>query len=100
MRSKLFAGAVAIAALAAPGIAMAQSGGNGQAQTASQFAQTLQEALSQANALQKATNSNAPSNNAGGEINGGSNEANQFPDQAASSLAENGAKTEQNDPQI
>jgi hypothetical protein len=100
MRSKLFAGAVAIVALATPGIAMAQSGGNGQFQESQQFGRTLQEAMSQAKALQNVVNGNSPSNAAKGNITGGSNAANQFPAQAAQSLGENGAKTEQNNPQI
>jgi hypothetical protein len=100
MRSKVIAAVAGIAALAAPGIAMAQSGGNGQAQQGLQFSQTLNEALSEANAYQEATNANAPSNTAKGGIISGSNAANQLQAQFAESLAENGAYTEQNDPQI
>jgi hypothetical protein len=100
MRSKLFAGVVAVAALAAPGLALAQSGGNGQAQESQQFAQSLQAALSQANAFQNAVNGNAPVNKGGKNVTTGNNAANQTPKQRSESEAENEANTDQDAPQV
>src|SRR6476646_1881723 len=74
MRSKSIAAVVGALALALPASAMA---GNGQAQGSTQWAVTLQEAQSQAQAAQNATNSNAPVNVSSSDVYSGANSANQ-----------------------
>ena len=78
MRSKSIAALAGAIALALPATAMAQTGegGAGQAHGSSQWAETLQAAVSQAEAKQTATNTNAPVNKPG-EVTGGSNSATQ-----------------------
>ena len=71
-------------------------GGNGQAQLNFQFANTLQNAVSQASAKQNVVNANVPVNIAGGYIIGGSNNATQEASNGATSgNASNTATTEQ-----
>src|SRR5437764_10428575 len=110
MRSKLLAVGVSALAMALPSTAMATgsdsgtlgsvgSGGAGQAQQSAQASATLQDAGSQAKALQNAVNTNAPVNVAGGDVSGGDNTASQTATNGAHSHAGNNANTNQNNTQ-
>jgi hypothetical protein len=106
MRSKWIAAGVSVLAMALPATAMAgtqgssQGGGTGQAQLSSQWAATLQGAVSQAQAAQNAVNTNAPSNTAGGNISGaGDNNATQNATNVGASAALNLSKTKQDSSQ-
>ena len=103
MRSKLIAAAVSLVALAVPATAMAGgnagAGSTGQAQINQQQAWIAQLAASKAKGDQNATNANAPTNVAGGDVNGGANSANQTATNGAQSGAGNLADTHQSNTQ-
>ena len=104
MRSKLIAAAVSLVALAVPATAMA--GGNagagsiGQAQINQQQAWVAQLAASTAKGAQNATNTNAPTNVAGGDVSGGVDNANQTAKNGAASGAGNTADTSPEQPPV
>jgi hypothetical protein len=108
MRSRWIAAGVSVLAMALPATAMAGTegssqgggaGGAGQAQLSSQWATTLQGAVSQAEAVQNAVNTNAPVTTAGGSVYGGGSNATQNATNVAASAALNGSKTDQSNRQ-